>query len=49
MVDKWVPHYCTLDIEWVTIMGVLNLNSMIHTSIGINVPIMVPIIYEKRF
>jgi len=36
-VNKWVSLCCTLDSEWVTVMDVLNLNSMKY------------IVYEKRF
>lgn len=30
MLVKWVPLYCTLDVEWVTFIDVLNLNLMIY-------------------
>jgi len=30
---KWIPLCCILGVEWVTIIGVLNFNSMIHILI----------------
>lgn len=32
---KWVPLRCTLDIDWVIAMGVLNLNLIIHGCIRV--------------
>jgi len=32
-IKKWIPLCCTVVVEWVTVMDVLNFNSLVNQSI----------------
>lgn len=45
---KWIPFSCTVGVEWVPVMDIINLNSMIIIIIALIMTLYMKTDYEDR-